>query len=257
MAKRRSNAKSKQFHFEGDISYNVVEMPNQKKFSHYDLKNIKPLTDSQKKVFDTWGEDLSMELVGSAGTGKSMVALYLAMNEILTGQSEYNKLIIIRSAVPSREVGHLPGTLQEKTEIYELPYKQLFDDIFKKTNQYKYLKEAHIVDFQTTSFIRGLTFDNAIVLFDECQNATYEELSTVITRLAGTSKLILCGDTKQNDLIFRKSDVSGFQKFLNITRTMPSMRKVTFTLQDVVRGGLVKEFLQSEEWYEEQRNKGK
>lgn len=249
MAKRRSNAKSKQFHFEGDISYNVVEMPNQKKFSHYDLKNIKPLTDSQKKVFDTWGEDLSMELVGSAGTGKSMVALYLAMNEILTGQSEYNKLIIIRSAVPSREVGHLPGTLQEKTEIYELPYKQLFDDIFKKTNQYKYLKEAHIVDFQTTSFIRGLTFDNAIVLFDEAQSANYHELATVITRLGKNSKIIICGDTKQNDLFNKRNDESGLPKLLEITRMMSSFRKVTFTVDDIVRSEFIKEFLMAEERY--------
>lgn len=249
MAKRRSNAKQNQFHFEADFSYNVLEMPNQKKFSKYDLKGIRPLTDNQEKVFELWPEDYSMVLSGSAGTGKTMVALYLALNEVLGGESEYNKIIIIRSAVPSREIGHLPGTLQEKTEIYELPYKQIFDDIFKKTNQYKYLKEARIVDFQTTSFIRGLTFDNAIVIFDECQSANYHELATVITRLGKNSKIIICGDTKQNDLFNKRNDESGMPKLLEITRTMPSFRNVTFTVDDIVRSEFIKEFLIAEERY--------
>jgi phosphate starvation-inducible PhoH-like protein len=256
----RSNAKPRYYdEFDSFLESNVIPMisrsePNQKKFSIHDLKNVGPITDSQEKFFDLWNDGYNIAAVGSAGTGKSYLSLYMALSELLSGHSEYQKIIIVRSQTPAREVGFLPGSIEEKAEIYELPYKTIFDELFKKTNQYKFMKEAGLVEFQTTSFIRGLTFKNAIVIFDECQNATFEELGTVVTRLSDTSKLIICGDTKQNDLVRKKTDVSGFPKFIEILNMMPSFRTVNYTIDDIVRGGIVKEFLIAEERYDSYRN---
>lgn len=256
MARKRSNAKPR---IEGDDEFGYGSnvrpihsrnLPQQKTFSVYDMKRVNPMTDNQQRAFDSYADGYNLSLIGSAGTGKTFIALYNALMEVLDDESEYDQLIIVRSAVASREVGHLPGTLEEKTEIYELPYKQVFDELFKRTNQYKHMKDAGVLEFHTTSFIRGLTFSNAIVIFDEAQNASYEELSTVITRLGKNSKLIVCGDTKQDDLHFKKNDVSGLPKFIQVLNKMSCFRSVSFTLEDVVRGSIVKEFLMAEEFVE-------
>ena len=250
--KRRSNAKVRDTRGEYTrfIDNNPIPIPtefNQKKFSAMDLKNVNPMTLNQQRVFDLWADDYSMVLAGSAGSGKSFVALYLALAEVLDKVNGYEKIIIVRSAVPTRDLGFLPGTLEEKTEVYELPYAQLFDDLFKKKNQYKHLKAAGVVEFVTTANIRGLTWDNAIIVYDEFQSSTYHELATVATRLGKNSKVVYCGDLAQNDLIVKKNDVSGFTKFVGIVDRMPSFRKVYFTHDDIVRSGFVKEFIIAEE----------
>jgi phosphate starvation-inducible protein PhoH and related proteins len=247
---KRNSTRVKTQQFEEFLSSNPIQIPtqyNQKKFSVHDMIGIKPMTRNQQRMFDLYSEGYNIASTGYAGTGKTFLALYLALNEILDQDSIYEKIIIVRSVATVRDVGFLPGTLEEKTEVFEMPYKETFDELFKKTNQYKYMKMAGLVEFVTTSFIRGVTFRNAIVIFDECQNATYEELSTVITRLDSSSKLIICGDTKQNDLIRKKTDVSGFPKFINVLNKMPSFRNVQYELDDIVRGDIVKEFLIAED----------
>lgn len=248
--KRKSNTKLREF--ARFIDNNPIPIPteyNQKKFSSMDLINVRPLTLNQKCVFDLWADGCSMVLAGSAGSGKSFMALYLALTDVLDKVNGYNKVIIVRSAVQARDQGFVPGTQEEKNAIYELPYTQLFNDLFKKNNQYKYLKEAGIVEFHTTGNIRGVTWDNSIVVFDEMQNANYEELSTVATRIGKNSKLIYCGDIAQNDLHRKKNDVSGFSKFIKIVENVPSFRTVFFNHDDIVRSGFVREFIIAEENY--------
>lgn len=263
MAKKRSNAKSSRQHyndeFQSFLSKNPVpiQIPtdfnrSQKTFSVHDLKNIQPMTRNQERFFEEWNNGYNIANLGTAGSGKTFLAIYAALSQILDKDTPYEKLIIIRSLVGIRDPGALPGDLDMKTSVVESPYSPIFDDLFKKTNQYKYMKESGMVEFLTTSFIRGTTFKNAIVIFDECQNANIEELSTVVTRCSDTTRIIFCGDTRQNDLIRKKTDVSGLEKFSRIINMMPSMRTIHYTLEDICRGGIVKEYLYAQHRYEEQ-----
>lgn len=260
--KKRSNTKSKYDNFDNFLNNNPIPIPtdfnrSQKTFSIHDMKSINPMTRNQQRVFDLWEDDYNITLAGSAGTGKSLCTIYLALQEILgtIDNRKYDKLIIIRSAVASRDLGFLPGSLEEKMEVYEQPYMQIFDFLFKKKNQYKFMKEAGLVEFHSTAYLRGTTFDNCIIILDEAASLNYHEISTVITRVGTNAKIITIGDTKQNDLIYKKNDTSGFAKFLEISNRMPSMRNVYFNIQDVCRSGLVKEFLVADEQYDE-RNYG-
>lgn len=259
MAKRKSTSKSRNQYFDEFLSSNPIPINShpeynrsQKTFSQHDMNNIKPLTRNQERFFEEWANGYNIANLGEAGTGKSFLAIHAALNEILDPESIYEKLIIVRSVVSVRELGAIPGDLDLKQSVVESPYSPMFDEIFKKKNQYKFMKEAGIVEFVSTSYIRGMTFRNSIVIFDECQNANFEELSTVITRLSDTSKIVFCGDLKQNDLIRKKTDVSGLKKFSKILDMMPSMRTIHFGLEDIVRGGIVKEFLYAQNRYDEQ-----
>ena len=256
MSKRRSNAKVRANNFESFLNRNPIAVPieiptqyNQKKFTKHDMKSIQPKTRNQQLVFDLWRDDYSLLLQGFSGVGKTFLSSYLALNEILDQDSPYEKIIFIRSNASVRSPGFLPGSLDEKQEVLEIPFMQIFDDLFKKKNQYKYMKEAGLVEFHSTSFLIGLSFSNSIIIFDEFQNATYEEVATCIQRVSENSKLILCGDFMQNDLIRNKNDVSGFNKAVSIIDMMPDFRKVSFEIEDCVRSEFVKSFLVAEHRY--------
>jgi phosphate starvation-inducible PhoH-like protein len=258
MSRRKSNAKSKYDDFDTFLNKNPIPIPteynrNQKTFTTHDMKSIQPMTRNQQKVFDLWEDDVNIVLAGSAGTGKTLCTLYLALKEILDTieNRKYDKIVIVRSAVASRDIGFLPGTAEEKMEVYEQPYMQIFDFLFKKKNQYKFMKEVGLVEFHSTAYLRGTTFDNCIIVLDEAASLNYHEISTVMTRVGTNTKIIAIGDTKQNDLIYKKNDTSGFMKFLDISTRIPSMRNVYFTVEDIVRSGFVKEFLIADEQYEE------
>lgn len=257
MTKRRSNAKARADSFSQFLTKNpIVEIPteynrSQKVFSIHDMINVKPLTRNQERFFQEWEDGYNIANLGEAGTGKSYLAIYAALREILDPDSIYEKLIVVRSVISVRELGAIPGDINTKESVVESPYPPMFDEMFKKKNQYKFMKEAGLVEFMSTSYIRGMTFRNSIVVFDECQNSNFEELSTVITRLSDSSKIILCGDMKQNDLIRKKSDISGLAKFSKILNMMPSFRTINFGIDDIVRGGTVKEFLIAQNRYEE------
>lgn len=228
------------------IDINTPNTSRQKVVRLEDIKEITPLTDTQRDFFEAYetsGAD-GYVLYGSAGTGKTMIAIYNAILDVLDQNIKTaHKLIIVRSSVQSREQGHLPGDENEKMAAFEAPYVGIFASLTGKKDSYEKLKDMGKVEFVSTSFLRGDTFDNAIVLFDEVQNASWEEISTVVSRLGKNSRLICCGDGKQDDLHFKKNDQSGFRDFIEVTLKMPEFRNFRFTPDDIVRSAFVKSWL--------------
>ena len=192
-------------------------MPRKKKdllsALNFDLKDIEPMTKSQLEVFDS---EKHLMLHGCAGTGKTFISLYLALDDIK--KSEYDRLVIVRSAVPTREMGFLPGTEDEKAKVYEAPYVHILQDLFSRgDNPYGQLKQKGVINFITTSYIRGLTLKNSVIIVDECQNMSFHELDSIITRVGDNCRIIFCGDYTQSDL---KSTHTGIKEFMDITRSM-------------------------------------
>jgi phosphate starvation-inducible PhoH-like protein len=211
-----------------------------------DIKNIEPLTDTQADFFDSWETDAATGYVlyGTAGSGKTFLAAYHALLAVLDPEeTNYHKLVIIRSSVQSRDQGHLPGDINEKMAAFEAPYASILADLTGKKDAYEKLKDMGKIEFLSTSFLRGDTFNNSIVIFDEMQNASWTELFTVATRIGKNTKIIFCGDGRQDDLHFKKNDTSGFRDFIEVSRQMPSFRNFKFTEDDIVRSAFVKEFI--------------
>ena len=181
-------------------------------------------------------------LHGAAGTGKTFVSVYKALEQVMNHSSVYDKVVIVRSVVPSREIGHLPGDEKEKTDVYLAPYKAICKEIFDTDQAYERLVEQKNIEFLITSFVRGITIDKAIIIVDECQNMNFQELSSVITRVGEGSRIMFCGDFKQTDLN-KKHDQSGLKDFVQIINRMPSFRNIEFDVEDIVRSNLVKEFI--------------
>jgi len=214
------------------------------------LIDIKPITPAQEKVFEAYAQQKNLFLYGAAGTGKSFVAMYLALREILQENSQYEKLYIVRSLVPTREIGFLPGDHEDKSNLYQIPYKNMVKYMFEMPDDssfdmlYQNLKGQDTISFWSTSFIRGTTIDNAIVIVDECQNLNFHELDSIITRLGVNSKIIFAGDIAQTDLIktYEKNGILDFQKIID---NMEEFASVEFGVQDIVRSGLVKSYLMS------------
>lgn len=228
---------------------------NQLKVRLDDLKTFDPLTQTQKQFFDAYKRgDYFIALHGLAGTGKTFVALYKALEEVLDKSNPFTRVIIVRSAVPSREVGHLPGDLNEKIEIYKQPYHQICHTLFGRPDAYQRLEEQGYVEFISTSFIRGMSFDDAIIIVDEMQNCSFEEIDTVMTRVGYRSKIIWCGDYRQTDLNRKKNDMSGILRFLDIAQHMSSFTRIEFTVDDIVRSSLVKDYIIAKTRYEDYEN---
>lgn len=209
-----------------------------------DLINLEPLTDTQADFFDAYeyGSE-AFVLYGSAGTGKTFLGLYHALVDALTPESLYKKIIIVRSSVQSRDQGHLPGTVEEKMEQFELPYHSICAELLGRKDAYQKLKDMGKIEFMSSSFLRGATFNDSIIIFDEIQNETFSTISTLITRTGKNSKLILVGDGAQNDLTHSKHDISGFTDFINVTQNMHEFSHFRFTSDDIVRSGLCKSWI--------------
>lgn len=215
---------------------------------HFFLKEIEPLTKNQQKTFEEFDAGKHLVLSGSAGSGKSFLALYLSLKEILSKGSHYKKVIIIRSAVPSRDLGFVPGTLEEKAKIYQEPYMNIVNELIGRGDAWHFLMNKEIVEFQTTSFLRGLTFRDCIIIFDEFQSATFHEIDSVLTRVGDNCRFLLCGDSAQNDLNLKK-EKSGFADAVSILEKMKEVSIVNFTIDDVVRSGFVRSYLEQKENY--------
>lgn len=208
------------------------------------LKTITPLTENQKKFFDLYREgNYCIGVTGSAGTGKTYITLQRGIEEVMDRSNSYRQVVVVRSCVPTRDVGFLPGSLEEKQEVYELPYKEAIVSLFERPDAYDRLKEQGYYRFLTTTAIRGVSIDDAIVIVDECQSMTFHELYTIMTRVGYKSKIIFVGDYRQNDLVTKKNDVSGFEDFFKILRSMREFVEVQFTREDIVRSSLVKSFI--------------
>lgn len=204
----------------------------------FSQRRIAPKTENQARVFDAYHQGSNLFLYGYAGTGKTFLSMHLALEEVLN--SRYNKLVIVRSVVPTRDMGFLPGKEQDKTKVYEQPYNQICADLFQRGDAYDILKNKQCVEFMATSFIRGITLHDCIVLIDECQNMSDHELNSIITRLGDNSKLIICGDFRQSDLTKERS---GFHHTMKVFKRMKSMSMIEFNIDDIVRSGFVKEYI--------------
>lgn len=214
----------------------------QKTESQFKLRPIKPLTRNQNRSFTSFYEDQNLFLYGVAGTGKTFVAMYLALESILSGLSTYEKLVIVRSIVPSRDIGFLPGTMQEKAKEYEQPYKIICEELFDTEDAYRILKDKRAIEFIPTSFDRGITISNSIVLVDEVQNFTSAECNTIISRLGKNCRMIVAGDIRQCDLNRRK-EFTGIVDFIQIIKEMQSFNFIEFDIDDIVRSSFVKEYI--------------
>lgn len=212
------------------------------KAQHFSLKKIKPLTENQEKTFEAYEAGKHLVLSGSAGSGKSFLAMYLGLRELLEENSHYNRIIIIRSAVPSRDLGFVPGTLEEKAKIYQEPYQNIVNELIGRGDAWHFLINKGIVEFQTTSFLRGLTFRDCIIVFDEFQSATFHEIDTVLTRVGENCKFVLCGDLNQNDLNMKK-EKSGLLDSIGILEKLSGVVHIKFNHDDIVRSGFVREYL--------------
>lgn len=207
------------------------------------LKDIVPLTEAQHEVFENFNKGKNLVLHGLAGTGKSFISLYLALRDLILGVSDYNQILIVRSVVPTREMGFLPGSMKDKIKVYEQPYTQICSELFGRGDAYSILKGKTYIDFTSTSFIRGLTFDNTLMIVDEIQNMSFHEIDSVVTRIGKDSRIIFCGDFRQSDLQ-KESDRKGIQDFIKITNQMPEYFKyIEFYENDIVRSEMVKQYI--------------
>ena len=212
------------------------------------IVNIKPITDNQKLVFDSWKKGKNQFLFGAAGTGKTFISLYLALKDVMDLKKPYDKVVLVRSLIPTREIGFLPGDEEDKAALYQVPYQNMVQFMFEAPNEqafnslYERLKGQGTLFFLSTSFLRGLTFDNTIIIVDECQNLNFHELDTIITRVGQDSKIVFCGDFDQTDLV-HNNEKNGLHNFLRILEEMDEFNCLEFSIGDIVRSGFVRSYL--------------
>ena len=212
------------------------------------LVDVEPITDNQKILFEEYAKGKNLFAYGCAGTGKTFISLYLALKDVLDEMTPYDKVYIVRSLVSTREIGFLPGDHEDKSSLYQIPYKNMVKYMFEMPSEsdfemlYGNLKAQGTISFWSTSFIRGTTLDKAIVIVDEYQNLNFHELDSIITRVGQDSKIMFCGDATQSDLV-KTNEKNGVVDFMKILRIMPSVDIVEFGVEDIVRSGFVKEYL--------------
>ena len=230
------------------IGMTAKQMRRKKPINTDLLVDIDPLTDNQKRFFDSYAEEKHLIAYGCAGTGKTFIALYNALQDVLNDNTPYERIYLVRSLVSTREIGFLPGTYEDKSDIYQIPYKNMVKYMFQMPSDadfemlYGNLKAQETVKFWSTSFLRGTTLDNAIVIVDEFQNLNFHELDSIITRVGENTRICFCGDATQSDLQ-KTNERNGIIDFMRILRAMPSFDIIEFGLDDIVRSGLCKEYL--------------
>ena len=230
------------------VGLTVKQMKRKKPINADMLRDIEALTPNQQKLFDAYASNNNVVAYGCAGTGKTFITLYNALKDVLDQETPYEKIYIVRSLVATREIGFLPGDHEDKSTLYQIPYKHIVKYMFEMPTSadfemlYGNLKAQDTIDFWSTSFIRGTTFDKTIVIVDEFQNLNFHELDSIITRVGQDSKIMFCGDATQSDLI-KQNERNGIIDFMRILRLMPSVDVIEFGVEDIVRSGLVKEYI--------------
>ena len=230
------------------VGLTTKQMKRKKPLSSNYLVDIEPLNDNQKRLFDSYKKNKHIVAYGVAGTGKTFISLYNAMSDVLSENTPYEQIYLVRSLVATREIGFLPGDHEDKADIYQIPYKNMVKYMFQMPSDadfemlYGNLKAQDTIKFWSTSFLRGTTLDNSIVIVDEFQNLNFHELDSIITRIGENTRIIFCGDASQSDLV-KTNDRNGIVDFMNILRKMPSFDIIEFGIDDIVRSGLVKEYL--------------
>ena len=230
------------------VGLTVKQMKRKKPINADMLRDIEALTPNQQKLFEAYASNNNLVAYGCAGTGKTFITLYNALKDVLDQETPYEKIYIVRSLVATREIGFLPGDHEDKSTLYQIPYKAMVKYMFEMPSGadfemlYGNLKAQDTIDFWSTSFIRGTTFDKAIIIVDEYQNLNYHELESIMTRVGEHSKIMFCGDATQSDLV-KQNERNGIHDFMRILRLMPSVDVIEFGVEDIVRSGLVKEYI--------------
>lgn len=211
-----------------------------------DLLQFDPLTKNQELTYKAWEDGENLVLTGSAGTGKTFMAMYLALEDMLDKETEFDQLVILRSMVPTRDMGFLPGTKEEKEAAFTTPYMAICHELFGDKSSYNKMISAKQIRFESTSFIRGTTFDNTIIIVDEMQNLNFHELDSVITRVGKHSKIIFSGDYKQSDFKYN-DDKDGIVRFLQIVEQLKNFNIINFGWEDIVRSDFVRDYIMTKE----------
>ena len=230
------------------VGLTTKQMKRKKPLGAGYLLGVEPITDNQKILFNSYAAGKNLIAYGAAGTGKTFITLYNALKDVLDDNTPYERIYIVRSLVATREIGFLPGDYEDKSDIYQVPYKHMVKYMFQMPSDadfemlYGNLKSQDTIKFWSTSFLRGTTLDHSIILVDEFQNLNFHELDSIITRVGENSKIMFCGDATQSDLV-KTNDRNGIVDFMNVLRKMPSFDIIEFGIDDIVRSGLVKEYI--------------
>ena len=230
------------------VGLTAKQMKRKKPLNNDYLVDITPITDNQKRLFDSYDEGKHIIAYGAAGTGKTFITLYNALKDVLSENTPYDKIYIVRSLVATREIGFLPGDHEDKSSYYQIPYKHMVKYMFQMPSDadfemlYGNLRAQETIKFWSTSFLRGTTLDDAIIIVDEFQNLNFHELDSIITRVGENTKIVFCGDASQTDLT-KTNERNGIVDFMKVLRAMPSFDTIEFGIDDIVRSGLVKEYL--------------
>lgn len=209
---------------------------------NFNIKRVHPLTENQQRTFRAFDAGKHLMLHGMAGTGKTFLSMYLAINDLMSGTSEQEKIYVIRSVVPTRDMGFLPGSQKEKMKVYEAPYYAICNELFERGDAYDVLKQKNAIEFMSTSFVRGTTLNNCYVIVDEINNMTFHELDSVITRIGKNCRVIFCGDFRQSDLT-REQERNGLKEFMKVIDRLSDFEYIDFLEADIVRSKLVKEYI--------------
>ena len=215
---------------------------NHAKFGITDITRHYKLTNVQNNVIQAYDDDYHLVLHGVAGTGKTFLSMFLALRDVLEGHDLYNKVCVFRSVVPTRDMGYLPGSWKQKAAVYEEPYKMMCNELFSRGDAYEVLKNKNLFEFVTTSFIRGTTFNNSIMIVDEINNMSFHELDSIMTRVGKDCRIIFCGDYRQSDLK-ESNERQGLGRFLDILNRMGGFKRFEFRVEDIVRSDIVKDYI--------------
>ena len=232
------------------VGLTAKQMRRKKPINSEYLVDIEPITENQKILFNSYKEKKNIIAYGASGTGKTFVTLYNALKDVLDESTPYEKIYMVRSLVATREIGFLPGDHEDKSDIYQVPYKHMVKYMFQMGSDadfemlYGNLKAQDTIKFWSTSFLRGTTLDRSIVIVDECQNLNFHELDSIITRVGEDTKILFCGDANQTDLV-KTNERNGIHNFMNILSIMNEFGMIEFGIQDIVRSGLIRSYLLS------------